>query len=235
MKHPILFSAFAILVSLLALSTETKAKPPVDNNADKPTDVRALLKEAVASGSLPKGMIVRIGACMGEVDDNTPADAKELVELWEFSSNQVCRVECRFREGKPIYDRIESRPFDCKGICKDLLDGHAAEIHRRKGTGPGTVLAGTIYHRGTRSIEVEWNGKTLLDLHETNGPTLDVYPETDARAFGKLYERLAAQARALLGPKARLTHGFIDVSARDLVSCAKGEVRICDDGRCGTS
>ena len=47
-----------------------------------------------------------------------------------------------------------------------------------------------------------WNGETILDLHETNGAALDLYRESDARAFGALYERLASQARVVFKSKA---------------------------------
>ncbi len=76
------------------------------------------------------------------------------------------------------------------------------EIHARKGTGPEMGFVGSRYRRGSRFITVEWNGRTILDLHESNGPALDLYRETDARAFGALYERLASQARGLFNPKA---------------------------------
>ena len=105
-------------------------------------------------------------------------------------------------EGKLTYDRVESRPFDSKGLCKDLLEGKAIEIQTRKGTGPEVAMAGTPYRRGSRFIEVVWNGETVLDLFETNGATLDLYRESDARAFGALYERLASQARVLFKSKA---------------------------------
>jgi hypothetical protein len=36
-------------------------------------------------------------------------------------------------------------------------------------------LAGTPYRRGSRSIEVVWNGETILDLHETNGVPLALF------------------------------------------------------------
>ena len=56
-------------------------------------------------------------------------------------------------------------------------------------------LIGSAYGRGGRSIEVVWNGEVILHLNETNGPGLVFYRETDARAFGALYERLASRAR----------------------------------------
>ena len=95
--------------------------------------------------------------------------------------------------------------FDCALLERDLrelLEGKAIEIQARKGKGPEVGFVGTRYHRGSRSIEVVWNGETILDLHETNGPALHLYRESDARAFGALYERLASQARVLFKSKA---------------------------------
>ena len=46
-----------------------------------------------------------------------------------------------------------------------------------------------------------WQGETVLSLFETNGPTLKFYKESDARAFGALYERVASQARLLFKSK----------------------------------
>ena len=167
-------------------------------------DVRTLLEKGRASSSLPKGMIIRIGACLGELTVAGSGDRlpEVLQEAWEFTSNQVHRVVFEYKEDKCIYHRIESRPFDSKDLCKDLLEGKAIEIQSRKGKGPESVLAGTPYQRGSRSIEVVWNEETILDLRKTNGPTFHAYRESDARAFGALYERLATQARALFKSKA---------------------------------
>lgn len=174
-----------------------------------PMDARTLLEQGQTSGSLPEGMVIRIAACLGELDRKDSADrvSDTLTETWEFVSNQVHRVEREYQDGKSTYRRMASRPFDSKGICKDLLDGKAIEIQARKGKGPDVVLAGTPYHRGSRSIEVVWNGKTILDLHETNGPALDVYRESDARAFGALYERLVTQARTAFRSKSPTSLG----------------------------
>jgi hypothetical protein len=180
---------------------KTEEKTAQAAPTSEPIDVPGLLNEGRANSLMPKGMIIRISACMGEADDNTPEVARELVELWEFTPGEVHRVERDSREGKSVYKRLESRRFDTSGLCKLLLEGKAMEIQARKGTGPETILAGTIYHRGSRSIEVEFHGQTILDLSETNGPFLHVYRETDAKAFGALYERLAAQARPLFKSK----------------------------------
>ena len=174
-----------------------------DGKKREPIDARALLEKGRASGSLPEGMVIRIGACLGELDktaseDHVPA---ELRETWEFTSGQVRRVRSEDITEKSTAHPEDSRPFESKGICKDLLEGKAFEIQARKGEGPEVGFIGSDYHRGGRSIEVVWKGETVLHLYETNGPFLKFYRETDARAFGALYERLASQARVLFKSK----------------------------------
>ncbi|MCY3018730.1 MAG: hypothetical protein NTW87_06835 [Planctomycetota bacterium] len=201
MKYTMRLNTVALLACLFAICGPVRAEqnPSKDGTSKGPMDARTLLEKGKASGSLPEGMVVRIAACLGDADAKASGgrEPDELKEMWEFTSNQVHRVVLESKEGKLVYHRVESRPFDSKGICKDLLDGRAIEIQARKGEGPEIALAGTIYRHGSRSIEVEWKGETILDLHETNGPALDLYRETDARAFGALYERLAGQARVL--------------------------------------
>lgn len=171
-----------------------------DDDDGKPVNARKVLENWDDGSANSSGLIVRVGACLGEMEGNSPEGDKGLNELWEFTREEVRRVARHYKDGKPVYYQVESCYFDSKDLCKELLEGQAIEIQSRKGTGPYTALAGSKYKRGSRKIEVEWNGKTILDLYETNGAVLDVYRETDAKAFGELYERLASQARWLLGP-----------------------------------
>lgn len=204
MKPSSAVCALMLLAGLLAVPGRVGAgqDPAGNGRRQAPVDVRKLLEKGQASGSLPEDMIVRIGACLGEAEEKARGHGapQELHETWEFTSNRVYRVDLATGTTDNPYPRVESRPFDSKDLCKDLLDGKAIQIQARKGEGPDVVLAGTIYRRGSRSIEIVWRGETILDLHETNGPFLDVYRESDARAFGALYERLASQARILFGP-----------------------------------
>ena len=206
MKFKVISFATTILAALLAIPGPLAAEqePAKVEKKTGAMDVRTLLEKGRASGSLPEGMVIRITACLGASDVKAPRDrvAEELHEKWEFTSNQVHRVVLEYKEDKITYRRVESRPFDSKGICKDLLEGKAIEVQASKGKGPRVAFVGTSYHLGSRFIEVVWNGETILDLHETNGPALDVYRESDARAFGALYERLASQARDLFKSKA---------------------------------
>jgi hypothetical protein len=187
-------------ISSLCWAQQSPAdQDPAENGKEQERmDARILLEKGRMSGSLPGGMVIRISACLGAKDKSAPGDV-ELKEIWEFTSTQVHRVVREYEKDKGTYyyNRVESHPFDAKGICKDLLEGKAVEIQARRGEGPEVGFVGSGYHRGSRSIEVVWNGTTLLDLHETNGAGLLLYRESDARAFGALYARLAGQVRGL--------------------------------------
>ena len=206
MKRNITLCAVSLLAGWFAVSYSVRAGQDSSTDGEKheALDVRALLEKGQASGSLPEAMVIRIAACLGEPAVKASGDRilDGLLEKWEFTSKQVRRVAPGSEEDKPTGDRVESRPFDSKGLCKDLLDGKAIEIQAHKGKGPEVAMAGSPYRRGSRSIEVVWNGETILDLHETNGPFLHLYRESDARAFGELYERLANQARGAFKAKA---------------------------------
>ncbi len=161
-------------------------------------DVRTILEQGRSSGKLPEGMVIRVAACLGEPKSEA-ADGFPplLVEEWEFATDHVYRIDRSVEPQRTADRQVESRPYDSKEICKVLLDGKAIDIQARRGTGPEVLLVGSAYERGSRSIDMVWNGATILDLHETNGPILVRYPESDARAFAALYDKLANQARAL--------------------------------------
>jgi hypothetical protein len=175
--------------------------PAKDGKKREPVDVRALFEKGIASGSLPEGMLIRLGACLGGPDEKAAKNGapNEMRESWEFTANEVRRIVPGEEDNA---SRAESRPFDSKDLCKLLLEGKAIEIRARKGEGPEVGFVGSGYEIGSRSIEVVWKGETVLTLIETNGPTLHLYRESDARAFGALYEKLATQARVLFQPKA---------------------------------
>jgi len=175
--------------------------PSKDGKRRDPIAVRRLLEEGVASGSLPEGMVIRLGACLGGPDKKASGNGApdELRENWEFTANQVRRIVPGEEDNA---SRTESRSFDSKDLCKVLLEGKAIEIRERKGEGPEVGFVGSGYDAGSRSIDVVWKGVTVLTLGETNGPFLYLYRESDARAFGALYERLAGQARVLFKAKA---------------------------------
>jgi len=175
--------------------------PSKASKKSEPVDVRSLLEKGVTSGALPEGMVIRFGACLGGPDENAAKNGapNELRENWEFTANEVRRIVSGEEDNA---SRAESRPFDSKDLCKLLLDGKAIEIRERKGVGPEVGFVGSDYDAGTRSIEVVWKGETVLTLIETNGPTLHLYRESDARAFGALYGKLATQARGVFQAQA---------------------------------
>jgi hypothetical protein len=187
----------------MASAAGAEQGPAKDGKEPKGTDARALLEKGRAAGELPEGMVIRLAVCLGEPDAKLPDDAApdELIEVWEFTTGQVHRVKCDYSTGNCVHQRVEARDYDSKDLCKVLLEGQAMEIHASKGEGPEVGFVGTHYRRGSRSIEVEWEGKTVLGLMETNGPFLMLYRETDARAFGALYERLSSRAHAVFQPK----------------------------------
>jgi hypothetical protein len=193
-----LSSIIAILCVLV--SPPGKAEEKTATQDDKTTGAivaKALLEEGRAAGQLPAGMGIRVSACLGEsrAEDEGEGVPDGLYEFWEFTSNQVHRVEYETKDGKSLCHQVESRAFDTKDICRLLLEGKAIELQARAGKGPEVAFAGTRYHRGSRGIDVVWQGEIILDLGETNGPLLHLYRESDAIAFGALYEKLADPAR----------------------------------------
>ena len=208
MKRKPALSAMLLLAGLLAVFCPVRAdqEPAKDRKKLEPTEVRALLEKWQASNSLPEGMVIRVGCCLGERKKETSQEgvSEELRETWEFTSDQVRRLgyeDVEDDEGNSTQERVDSRPFDSKDICQQLLEGKAIEIQAEKGEGPEVAFAGSSYGRGSRSIQVELNGETILDLYETNGPFLKLYRETDAREFGALHGQLASQTRVLFKPK----------------------------------
>ena len=219
MKLQFTLCAVALLAGLLVVPGQVRAEQNAFKNGKKhkSIDVRALLEEGKASGALPAGVSVRIHANLAtsmpaDVKLRSAAEArgvdfsKKLEELWEFTADHVHRVvmdEPPNKIGEKfeyVYRRVESRPFDSKGLCKELLDGKALEIQAAKGKGMPLQFVGTHYNVGGRSIKVLCNGETVLYIGEHC--TSAGYAESDARAFAALYERLAGQARLLFKSKA---------------------------------
>lgn len=191
---PLLLLAIIVIASGCSKTLRTSGEVSVDSSGES-SEARTVLEKGKVLGEIPTGVVIRVAGCMGAAKDGTPKAEQELVELWELTTGEVHRVECEYEGGKPVHKRIETRKCDTTKICRELLEDRAIEIEARKGTGPESVLAGTIYEIGSRSVEVELNGHVILKLFETNGPFLEAYKQTDAEAFGKLYDRLAVQAR----------------------------------------
>lgn len=180
-------------------------------------EIRTLLEAGQATGSFPKELVIRLSADLATA---APLDAKErkegeargidydkrLSETWEFTSTHVHRVVIETKDKRPVYRRIESRPFNPENLCQELFEGKIIEVEAQEGTGESIHFAGTHFNTGDRSIEIFHNETRVLEVGETC--LFAGLRESDARAFAALYERLAKQARALFAagpaPKKKL-------------------------------
>ncbi len=198
--------ALCLLATPLATADDKSAPAAAAAPSQPPTktpaiDLKTVLEKGQASGALPEGMVVRVSACLGAPDGKTARDSSpaEFKETWEFTAGQIHCVRPddsnEERAETATRPQLQSLPFDTKHLCQELLAGKAIEIKAAQGQGPEVGFIGSHYKAGSRSITVVWQGETILDLGETNGPFLKLYKETDARAFGALYEHLASQAR----------------------------------------
>jgi hypothetical protein len=198
--------AIVLFVAVVALANWVMAEEPapgIEREKNRNT-VRGLLEEGQKNGALPEGVFVRVHAHLYHAKEETQNAAKArgetlvepFKEIWEFTATEVHRVV--WEEGpknKYTYRRVESRPFDSKKFSQELLDGKFLEIGIGKGKGEPTQYVGSDYELGGRSIDFYRNAdaEPLLYLGEhCTGPG---YPESDAIAFGGLYEKLAAQGR----------------------------------------
>lgn len=198
-------NAVIVLAALIVLSKIIMAEePPANHKANNRETVRKLLDEGQKNGALPRGFFVRVHAHQYHAKEEAQAAAKargELLvepfkEVWEFTSTDVYRVVYESDSKKQSkYRRLGSVSFDSTSLCQELLDGKLLEIGTGKGTGEPTQYVGSDYELGGRSIEIYRNDETepLLEIYEhCTGPG---YPESDARAFGELYEKLARKGR----------------------------------------
>jgi hypothetical protein len=199
-----------ILALLIAFSCAATASAQQDIRKQRAVDAGKLFEAWQIAGALPEGVFVRVSAHMwrtttGDEKARKTAQArgvpfqKSLDELWEFTATEVHRVTYEYRKEKSLYHRVESHPLDSKNLCKDLVEGQAAAIDLRDGTGKPVHYVGTDFQLGGRSIEILRNDEEILHLGEHC--TCAGYPESDARAFAALYQKLASQARALFKQK----------------------------------
>ena len=166
------------------------------------------MEKGRAAGGLPAGLMIRVSAHLYGVSAESAKArgttvAEDLKEAWEFTPGQLHRAVWEYDEQKKegVYHRVESRVFDTQRLCQDLLAGKALEIERNTGTGQPVNFYGTPYCMGGRSVEVVFNGATILNLHEAC--VFAGYRESNARAFAALYEKLASQARAQFKAKVK--------------------------------
>jgi hypothetical protein len=177
---------------LLAVST---------NLAADEVDVEALLKAGDTKESLPANFVIRIEADLIhsprsriEAKNRGAKPNEELNEIWEFTSKEVHRVVIDKPSNNPVYRRVKSIPFDSKSLCKELLEAKLQVIELGEGKGDPLQFLGTPFDRGHRGIEVRVDNQVQVHVCETCFGA--GYPASDARAFAKIYKRLATQARA---------------------------------------
>lgn len=170
---------------------------------DDRREIRALLDAGRRQERLPADVVVRVAANLSGADPDKLAAAQargekfdeSIEEIWEFTAERVYRVEMR-RDGEPMrrYQRTDSKSWDSRRLCGELLEGKLLEIGAQEQEGPAELFAGTPYTRGERSIQVLRNGQVLLEVGEHCAEA--GYSEKDAQAFGALYERVVRPARA---------------------------------------
>ncbi len=202
----------ALVMACLLPSNSSKAEEEsrATQKASGRATARTLLEEGDKNGKLPEGVVLRVHADLGGVSTEDREDAKargveipeSFEEIWEFTSTEVHRLEYVVNEKRRAhYRRIESRPFDSKTLCQQLIDGKLLEIGTGKAVGELRQFVGTPYCTGGRFIEFYRTGSPnpLVDLSEHC--TGAGYHESDAVAFAELYETLARQGRAAFAPQ----------------------------------
>lgn len=213
-KHLPLSAVMIFAVVVLQFSAIAEEPESNESRQAHRKEVRTLLEAGQKSAHLPEGVIVRVRAHLYHVKKEKLEAAKargeileeSLKEIWEFTSTKVHRLVYEAdKNGKHTFRRVESRPFDSRRLCQELLEGKFLEIGTGKGTGEPTQYEGSDYYLGGRSVEIikESVADPLLYVGEhCTGPG---YPESDAKAFGELYENLARQARTVFKDKAANT------------------------------
>jgi hypothetical protein len=154
MKLKLTLHATALLVCLLAVPGPVRADqaPSRDGKRHEPKEARTLLEAGQASNSLPEGMVIRLGACLGESAVGASGDCvpDELHETWEFASDQ---------EGDPsdadriVWGRVVKglqlgiSPLPgTNGVAAAVFDGSTLQVQvhlRNAGKSPVRFLAST--------------------------------------------------------------------------------------------
>ena len=189
----------AELKRVMALAKQADPKKKDEPKKGKKAGVKEVLEAGNKAGKLPAGLVVRVHADMWNSSDEASGgeavySEKKFKESWEFTTDHIHRMVHEKKENGYRDRRVESRPFDSKNLCGELLLGKAIEIESDDGTGAHTIFAGTPYDFGGRSIEIARNGEELLHLGENCAA--GGYAKSNALAFAALYEKLASQARA---------------------------------------
>lgn len=200
--------ALTVAFSMMGIAAEKRAVEPANAVSDEYADLLALLRKGRSSDALPAGVVLRLEAQLSKsvpADEARPPEAgpqgrnagKSLRETWEFTGDQVHRVAIenpndQNARGKRIYRRIESKPYEPKGICKELLDADIFVLADRQGSGL-VHFAGTGCDVGHRQISILVNDNEEFSVGESCA--VAGFSQDDAEAFAALYNKLAARGR----------------------------------------
>lgn len=201
-------AALTVALSMLGIAAEKRAVDSANAVSDDYADLRSLLRKGRSSDALPAGVVLRVETQLSKsvpVDEARLPEAgpqgreagTSLRETWEFSADQVHRVATenpkdQNARGKRIYRRIESKPYEPKGICKELLDADIFALADRQGEGP-VHFAGTGCDIGHRQISILLNGSEAFSVGESCA--VAGFAQDDAEAFAALHNKLAARGR----------------------------------------
>ncbi len=177
-----------------------------EERPSKTVDLRTILNTGKRANALPPSVVVRVEADLSHrtsaLAEKYADSPKKFKETWEFTSKHVHRVAVdppKVPGGGLVYRRVESRPFDSKNLCQELLEGKVQAIEAADGTGESVQFVGTNYDAGHRAIEIFVSNQSRLLVCESC--FFAGFPKTDARAFAAIYEKLAIQARAAFEKK----------------------------------
>lgn len=189
----ILFAIYVLATATTAWADDAGRTQDSAKDRREPVSLKSVLKEGIARNSLPEDVVIRVGANMWRTKPSS-----QMKECWEFSSNQVHRIQVQRGQAQP-YRRMQSLPFDSRHLCPDLADADLMKIIALEGEGEAKLFAGTDFEFGDRWIEVYHRDQRLIWVGESC--VFAGLPETDAVAFAAIYEQLASRARAAFSRK----------------------------------
>lgn len=192
--------SFVLAAASLVMSPLFAEDPPSAGTLPDSSDhavLRTMLQKSRDAKVFPKDVVIRL-----EANAWMPSNPSNgLKESWEFSSNQVHRIVRDESKRHLSFRRVQSLPVDTKTLCRELLDAHVFEIEAAEGSGTPLLFAGTSFEGGVgdRSIEILVDGQLMFLICESC--VGGAMPETNARAFSAVYQKLASRARGAFGVK----------------------------------
>lgn len=166
-----------------------------DDDADEIAAAAKQLQQRLerwTHGDLPANVMLRIRTDASSVGREPP---EELKEIWEFTRGKVHRVEWRpANDESQRFERVETRDMDTSGLIRQMLRAGIVSVEFQQGTGDPLQFSGTNFDIGHRCIQLHSGEETLVNTCESC--FFAGYAKSDARRFGRLYAKLASQARA---------------------------------------